>query len=375
MQVDKRRVLRGRGLTDLFIALVLSLLAASCQEKKTQAPSVIRGRAMGTTWQVTLNSVPPGMDRDALQKSIAAVIERIEAQMSHWRPESVVSRFNQRRSTRSIVIPLELADVVEEALRVHRETEGAFDITVAPLVELWGFGPGKIRQRVPSSAEITAARSSVGSRLLVFKRLASGEGRLAKKTPDVRIDLSAIAKGYALDAVAKSLDKSGAVNYLIELGGELRAKGARPDGGPWRVGLEAPDPTSVGGVRAVVELKDAAIATTGNYRKFFKDPTDKEVIYSHVLDPRTGRPVTHRGVSVSIIAKTAMRADALATALMVMGPKKGLEFAEKHGLAAAFVTRTAEGLVEKSTQRFRSLRGKRNAIPRGGKVGGVRVQH
>ena len=375
MQVDKRRVLRGRGLTDLFIALVLSLLAASCQEKKTQAPSVIRGRAMGTTWQVTLNSVPPGMDRDALQKSIAAVIERIEAQMSHWRPESVVSRFNQMQSTRSIVLPLELADVVEEALRVHRETEGAFDITVAPLVELWGFGPGTIRQRVPSSAEITAARSSVGSRLLVFKRLASGEGRLAKKTPEVRIDLSAIAKGYALDAVAKSLNKSGAVNYLIELGGELRAKGARPDGGPWRVGLEAPDPTSVGGVRAVVELKDAAIATTGNYRKFFKDPTDKEVIYSHVLDPRTGRPVTHRGVSVSIIAKTAMRADALATALMVMGPKKGLEFAEKHGLAAAFVTRTAEGLVEKSTQRFRSLRGKRNAIPRGGKVGGVRVQH
>lgn len=302
------------------IALSLVLAAMlSCDEPE---PVVLSGRAMGTTWQVSL---PPGTDG----REVAAIIERVEAEISNWRPESALSRFNRSRSTEPVLLPPEFADALRAALRVSQETEGALDITVAPLVRFWGFGPGSA-----SGESLEAARRRVDYRKLVFDGAA-----LRKTDPEVEVDLSCVGEGLAIDRIAAWLDGRGVPAYLIELGGELKAKGR-----PWRIGLERPEP-GARRLRGVVELTEGAISTSGTYRQRVKGRP-------HVIDPRTGRPVEHGLVSVSVIHESAVRADAIATALLVLGPERGWAFAEERDLAATFVFETPEGLREHPTPRF-----------------------
>ncbi len=324
----------GRVLRAACIALLLGLLPAACGPV---GPATFEGAVMGTRYRVLL--ARPPVDGRGVAAGIRQVLERVDRRMSTYKPESEVSRFNASRETGWFPVSAETARVVAKALEVWRESGGAFDITVAPLVDLWGFGPRLVPERVPSGAEIGAALARTGSRHLAVR---PDPPALRKELPELEIDLSAIAKGYAVDAVAAWLEKRGFHDYLVELGGEVRVSGQRPGGRPWRVAVER----GAQGRAGVLELTSGAVATSGDYRNWFELDG---VRYSHEIDPRTGRPVGPGLVQVTVLAPTCMEADAWATALMVAGPREGPSLARHLGLQALFLHRRGEALEELTT--------------------------
>jgi thiamine biosynthesis lipoprotein len=304
---------------------------------------------MGTTWQVTLRELPDNTSEEAIQKEIEATLERIESLASHWRTDTPVSRFNRTLDTKPFPVPPELFEILQASERIHQTTKGVFDVTIAPLVNLWGFGPiEETRGKIPSDEEIENSLSSMGQDKLELLP----KSTIRKTRTDLQLDLSALAKGYAIDQVAALLDELGALHYLIELGGELRAKGNGSKGQGWQVGLEYPEmDANTTKIHRVITLENAAVATSGNYRIAFTDP-DTGQSYSHIIDPRTGRPVNHDLLAVSVFAPTAMEADAWATALLVLGSEKGLQLAEHENLTALFVEHTPDGIQVKKTTNF-----------------------
>jgi thiamine biosynthesis lipoprotein len=296
-----------------------------------------------------LTTLPNHTSKEEIQGEIEATLERIESLASHWRADTPVSRFNRTLDTQPFPISSELLEILKVAERIHHETEGAFDVTVAPLVNLWGFGPiEETRGKIPTDKEIENALASMGQDKLELLPQSS----IRKTRPDLQLDLSALAKGYAIDQVAQRLDELGVLHYLVELGGELRAKGTGTKGQGWQVGLEHPQ-TDVNATKThqVIALENAAVATSGNYRLAFTDP-DTGQSYSHLIDPRTGRPVSHDLLAVSVLASNAMEADAWATALLVLGPEKGMQLADKENLAALFVERSPSGIQVLTTANF-----------------------
>ena len=351
----------------------LALVATGCVETARPALDAVPGRwtitgaTMGTTFTVTVVSggspaeaparpearMPPAapptgreLDRAAVEAEVRGILERIEGRMSHYRPDSELSRFNRARTTEPQPMSGETLEVVAEALAVSRASGGAFDVTVGPLVEAWGFGPPGRAPAAPDAADLVALRARVGSDLLEVDLTAS---TLRKRRPDVVLDLSAIAKGHAVDAVASLLVGRGLGDHVVEIGGELRAGGGNERGEPWRVAVERPA-LGVPAAQRIVSLTNAALATSGDYRNFY-DLDGTRV--SHTLDPRTGRPVTHRLLSVSVIAERCSLADARSTALNVLGPDDGYALAVDHGWAALFVIDDGAGrLVERETPAF-----------------------
>ena len=313
---------------------------------------------MGTTFTVTVVSGEEAAgagalafgggvrQEDELRAAVQRRLDAIEGRMSHYRPESEVSRFNAARTTEPRPMSRETLGVVAEALAVSRVSGGAFDVTVGPLVDAWGFGSGGRARAAPDEATLSELRARVGSDLLELDLAAA---TLRKGRRDVVVDLSAIAKGYAVDAVGTLLDEVGFRDHLVEIGGELRGAGTNEEGAPWRVAVERPVP-GVPAAQRIVPLTDAALATSGDYRNFY----DLDgVRVSHTIDPRTGHPVTHRLLSVSVIAERCSLADARSTALNVLGPEAGYALAVAQGWAALFVTDDGAGrLVERETPAF-----------------------
>ena len=298
--------------------------------------------------QVAPAAAPPEhqLDRAAVEAEVQGVLERIEGRMSHYRPDSELSRFNRARTTEPQQMTPETLGVVAEALAVGRVSGGAFDVTVGPLVDAWGFGPPGRAPAVPEEALLAALRARVGVDLLELDLSAS---TLRKRRADIVVDLSAIAKGYAVDAVAALLAERGFDDHLVEIGGELRAAGRNERGEPWRVAIERPA-QGVASAQRIVPLTDAALATSGDYRNFYALDGTR---VSHTIDPRTGRPVTHGPLSVSVIAERCSLADAQSTALNVLGVEEGYPLAVTHGWAALFVTDDGAGrLVERATPAF-----------------------
>lgn len=338
-----------RRIAVVCLMLCISGCDPQSEETSVSVPSsvVLRGHAMGTTWRIDI--VDAVDDQAAIQSKCESLIESLELQMSHWRTESELSRFNDWDSLEPFAISRELAEVVEEAQRIHELSDGAFDVTSGPLVNVWGFGPAGRTLGRPSPSDIESALALVGHANLSLVRRNDGASELSKLRPDVRLDLSGLAKGYAIDKLADSLDLLGIKNYLVEFGGELRARGVNASGRVWRIGLEQPNRSLTRKVRSTIELDNMAVATSGNYRNFTKDP-DAEISQCHIIDPRTGYPVRHRLVSVSVVAKTAMTADAWATALMVLGPNEGFERAQELELNATFLIRSGNTTTEKRTQ-------------------------
>ncbi|MCA9511567.1 MAG: FAD:protein FMN transferase [Myxococcales bacterium] len=296
----------------------------------------LQGAAMGTTWSVKL--ADPGLDaaaQRAAADAIAERLERVDRLMSTWKPDSELSRFNAHEGTDSFALSPETYAVLEIAQRVAEESGGAFDVTVGPLVDAWGFG-SEGRREPPAGPVLRALRERTGWRKLALGPL----GRTVRKSrPDVRVDLSAVAKGYAVDLVARGLESAGRERFLLEVGGELRASGERPGGGAWRVAIEAPDaPADARRVHRVVELRDVSMATSGDYRNYYERDGRR---LSHTIDPRTGHPIEHRLASVSVIHPEAAWADAWATALDVLGPEEGYSLAASKGLPAYFLVRDA----------------------------------
>ena len=300
----------------------------ACAQPPPEADAVrLSGESMGTTYQVTLAAPPLApAERAALQTEIDELLSRISRLTSAYDPDSEVSRFNRHRGAAPFPVSAETTEIVRSALRFAEQTSGAFDPTVAPLVELWGFGPGQKREGVPSDPEIAQALRSVGFQHL---EVIQDPPSLRKDIPDLRLDLNAIVPGYAVDQVAALLSKKGFTDFLVELGGELFAAGLNPQGARWQVGIELPDPASPPGARlsAVIPISNAAVADSGSYRKYFVRDGKR---FSHLIDPRTGRPVTHLLASATVLAPTCMEADAAATALMALGPQEGLAWFRGH---------------------------------------------
>lgn len=285
---------------------------------------------MGTTWSVKAHPVPPEVTADDLRESVRVRLEELEQQMSTWREDSAVSRFNASDSTNWFAVPRETALVVTAALTVARQTGGAFDPTVLPLVSRWGFSAGRPPTSIPAAAELRRIRDSVGYQRLAVR---AEPPALRKAVPGLQIDLSAIAKGQAVDEVAALLAARGLTNHLVEIGGELVARGLSPKGRPWRVGIEKPVP-EVREIAEVVELRGEALATSGDYRNYFELEGRR---LAHLIDPRTGEPLPQRGLAVSVRHPSCMIADAWATGLSVLGVEAGIAAAREHGLAAQFL--------------------------------------
>lgn len=304
--------------------VVVLFLVPDCPRDRTYPQ--VGGSTMGTTWRLT---VAEG-DVTSAGKLVQTRLDELEAIFTNWRPESVVSRFNASQSTGWQDVPRELAEVVILAQRISRETGGAFDVTSGPLIDLWGFGAeGRIKD-TPTDDAVTKARAQTGWEKLEVQ---ASPPRLRKTQADIQINVSALAEGHAVDDLVRLLHQTGYRHFLLDVGGELYASGTHPDGSPWTVGVQEPSAGSQG-VVGTMPLQDTALATSGTYQQFFESGGKR---YSHILDARTGRPVEHRTVSVSVVSPSCAEADAWATALLIMGPEEGRALAKKLGLDALFL--------------------------------------
>jgi len=321
----------------LTILVSMVLTAIDCEAKTAY---VIQGRTMGTTYQVKvvagyLKSV------SGLKAKIDQRLEAINRSMSTYRKDSEISRFNRfRKAGQKFQISNDFYQVMRAGKKIHRLSGGAWDGTVNPLVDLWGFGRSGRQDKIPPRSEIAARMPEVG-----FAHIeVANPGYLVKKRAGVTVDLSAIAKGYGVDQVAALLRSEGFENFLVEIGGEVYAAGQREDGGQWRIGINSPRADAAfDDVYKVVVLRHQGFATSGDYRNFFEIDG---VHYSHVIDPRTGFPVSNGVVSVSILTATCTMADGLATAVMVMGVDKGMELIERlDGVEGLIVVRQNDGTL------------------------------
>ena len=346
-------ILRRMVVPALFVgALFAVYLWRSPGDRPSREVVVFSGPAMGTTYDVKVvaDGGIPTEQSGSLALEIEQALAAVDASMSTWREDSELERFNRHGSEPFPLSPA-LDEVMATALEIGTRSGGAFDITVGPLVDAWGFGPGE-QSPAPSPERIAGLLAQTGAGLLTIDR----HSRTLRKSEDrIRCDLSAIAKGYAVDRVAAALTSAGYTDFMVELGGEVVANGVNAAGEDWRIGIEVPDPEQRA-VYAVVALDGVALATSGNYRNFRLE--DGQVV-SHIIDPRTGRPVTHALASVSVVAETCMEADAWATALSVLGPEDGLEVARREGLAVLFIARRPDGDLEETStpafERYRAL--------------------
>jgi thiamine biosynthesis lipoprotein len=333
----------GKTITGLLkrasflVYVVCALLLSGCDS----GPEIIKisGTKMGTTYHVTLVADQPAPDD--LAERIDQLLNVVDQSMSTYREDSEISVFNQTPPDQQQTISNEFAQVLRVSQQVWQQTDGAFDPTVGPLVDLWGFGPVRTDDEVPDDRLIQSALEDVGFDFLVLD-----ESTLTKTKP-LRLDLSAVAKGYAVDQVADLLESLALPDYLVEVGGELRASGSNPEGQSWRVAIETP--TLMSQIQNVVAVHDAAVATSGDYRNYFERDG---VRYSHTIDPRTGRPITHRLGSVTVIAKTCAEADAWATALMVLGEEEGMALANRHSVAVYMLVRDNNDFQALSSDAF-----------------------
>lgn len=321
--------------------MLLALLGlTACGE--TPPAHVFEGDTFGTTWQVRL-SAPVGAP-DELREALQTTLDRIDAELSTWREDSTISAFNQVHSEDWFPLTPHFAAVLDGAQWAARETGGALDITLRPLSVAWGF-QGDGTPQVPEVEELRALRRHVGMHRL--ERAADGQS-LRKRDPRVEIDLSAVAKGYAVDVLADLLREAGVENFLVEIGGEVFARGARPDGDAWRVAVDTPDAE----MAQSLTLSGLAVATSGDYRNFFEIDGRR---YAHVLHPLTGRPPDNGTAAATVVAPTAMAADALATAFLVLKPDDALAAGDRLGVGVRLIRRVGEGYTVQQNKRFEDL--------------------
>jgi thiamine biosynthesis lipoprotein len=302
---------------------------------------------MGTTWSVKL-ACAEDLDCNRLHSGIENVLARIVTQMSNWDAGSDLSRFNRAGAGNWHRLPADFYVVLDYALALAEDTGGAYDPTVGPLVDLWGFGPGGMRAELPRENDIKAARERCGYLKLKLDRKA----RRVLQPGGVCLDLCGIAKGYAVDCVASVVREEGHRDYLVEIGGELRGEGQKPDGSPWWVALETPRDRADAGSETIVASQGLGVATSGDYRRYFEH---QGVRYAHSIDPRSGYPVGNGVLSATVLHRSCMRADALATALIVLGLDAGLRFAAARNIAALFVFADGSGLQCRGTPAFTTM--------------------
>jgi thiamine biosynthesis lipoprotein len=332
----------------LLIGALGSAALAACQRPGSPSDGRVHlsGETMGSTYNVKLD--PAGHAVEQLSAAVDATLQAVDQRMSMFRPESELSAFNAASSGVPVPLSAELFGVLAVAQDVSRWSAGAFDVTVAPAVETWGFGVAK-RRVVPATRDVARQRAHVDWRGL---RLHAAQRTATKARAGLQADLGGIAKGYGVDAVARTLDELGIVHYMVEVGGEVRARGVNGAGAAWQIGVEQPDAVPQR-ARYVVPLAGRAMATSGDYRNYFEQDGRR---YSHEIDPVTAAPIAHRLCSATVVADDCIRADAIATALIVLGPERGYALAEASGIAAHFIERSAPGrFSDRMTPAFAAL--------------------
>lgn len=345
-------IYRKQGYFLLFQSLsILQALAAfeGCQEKAIPASIlVLDGETQGTTYSIKISELPHQQSAYELQAEIHTVLAQIDKQMSNWNPDSEISQFNKYSETDWFEVSADTARVVATALDISQQSGGAFDITIKPLVDLWGFGAVKNKSSIPTDSEIKAALQHSSWQTIEARSVPPS---LRKSRGNIQIDLSGIAQGFTVDRLGTLLESKGISSYLIEVGGEMRAHGRKEDGTAWKIGIERPENGTGASctVQRIVALNHRSLATSGDYRHY---RVLKDKHYSHTIDPRTGRPIEHRLASVSVLTENCMQADALATVLMVLGPEEGIRWAEEKEIAAVFIVRNGDDFIEQRTTQF-----------------------
>jgi len=334
----------------LMLVVLLTISIAACFPSNNSAKKeiLLQGRTMGTTYNVKVVAIPEHIEALKLQEKIDAVLVQVNQEMSTYISNSEISRFNKSPSTEPIEISTGFARVLKESIRLGEMSSGKLDITVAPLVNLWGFGSEQRPETVPSDEIITNTRARTG-----LKNLHLNGNKLSKDLPNLYVDLSTTAKGYGVDVVAELIEENGIANYLVEIGGEMRLKGFKHTGELWAIAIEKPILDPSGEQRAVHQViipKDNAVATSGDYRNYFEANGQR---FSHIIDPATGKPINHNLVSVTVIAPSSMTADGLSTTLMVMGVEQGMKFSVENDIAALFIYKTEHGFDDQFTVKFK----------------------
>ena len=336
----------------IFLA---SLLLSGCNQPLELQISKISGPTMGTEYHISWvsdkrNSIDLASEKKNIHQQVDQLLLAINKSMSTYDPQSELSLINHNFNPKWQTISKELYEVLDMAAEVTAQSHKAFDVTVGPLVNLWGFGPDKSNDQIPEQAKIDALMAKIGSDSIALRQQ-EGLFQLRLGAPRY-IDLSAIAKGYAVDILGNLLQAQGVDNYLIEVGGEIIAHGVKPQKQPWRIAIEAPNDDGRS-VQIIIPLSNMGIATSGDYRNFFEQEGHR---FSHTIDGRTGYPVEHKLASVSVLHESVALADAWATALTVLGSEQGLRLAEEYNLAAYFIVRAEDGYRQLSSRQFEQLR-------------------
>lgn len=342
------RVIRPvRGAACQILLCLMAAVLAGCSFEPEEKIWEISGPAFGTGYHINVVLTEDPERLEALSRGITAILESVDGSMSTWREDSELSRFNQAVD-QSLWFPVSdsLYAVLTTAQAVSSLSDGAFDVTIGPVVNLWGFGPEARPETVPDRESLALALANTGYENLQLREAP----RALRATSRQYVDLSAIAKGYAVDVVATYLEDEGVEAFLVEIGGEIRTAGRKPGGDLWRLAVEEPVPDQRQ-VHRVLALEAGAMATSGDYRNYYESQGQR---YSHTIDPETGKPVTHNLASVTVIAPTAMEADAWATTFSVMGYEESRELALQQDLAAYFILRKEDGFESQATPAFSS---------------------
>jgi thiamine biosynthesis lipoprotein len=327
-----------------FVSILLLLLSAC---SRTDQVETLTGFAQGTTWHVTVWQ-QGGVDLNTLQKNIDTEFARLDTVLSNYRADSDIELFNRSETTAPVEVGEEIVTLVRAARTVSNASQGCYDLTIKPLFDLWGFTGDTL---TPPSPEVLAR---VREHLGFDKLLTPSSYLLQKSDPKLRVDLSSIAQGYSVNRVAAVVEAAGIQNYLVEIGGELQTRGHKPDGSPWRIGVERPLPEgrSVEKALTIGRNTPTAVMTSGTYRHYFDAQGQR---YSHILDARTGRPVAHNTVSVTVVHDNPTEADAWSTALLCLGSRDGVKVAQRQGIAALFIDTEGGQLQEVPTTAWRAL--------------------
>jgi FAD:protein FMN transferase len=330
----------------LLPSLIFICIISACQRAPNDLLS-IGGLTMGTTYSIKFIPQNKNIDKNKIYTDIEQILTDINQSMSTYITDSELSLLNQSKDGEWQDISDDLYLVIEHANNVSLITNGAFDITVGPLVNLWGFGPDPITRKIPDDSLLQAIKQHTGYKKI---KLETSTKQILKSDPAIYIDLSGIAKGYAVDKIASYLDKHNIQNYLVEIGGELLGKGHNANHQAWQIGIEQAKSLERS-VQRIINLNNIAMATSGDYRNYF----EKESIrYSHTIDPATGKPILHNLASVTVLAKSAMQADAMATAFMVLGTNKTHQLADELGIAVYTLSKSTTGFEERYNTHFKS---------------------
>jgi thiamine biosynthesis lipoprotein len=337
---------RGKG-----AAFLLVFLLVGCEQTEV-VQSVYRvdyrDSTMGTRFTIKIPQLPDNVESQALKHSIKLRLDELDSQFSTYKADSEISRINAQGSGDWISVTPSFGKVMTEALRINKLSQGAFDPTIGPLVNLWGFGPDPSMTEVPDRETIKNLLLVTGTENILWD---SERLRVKKLKENIFLDFSALAKGYAVDEVARLLENQKINDFMVEIGGELRLKGVNSTGDFWRIAVEKPT-IDQRMIQQVLAVSDSGIASSGDYRNYFEKEGAR---YSHTIDPGTGYSIKHAVVSVTVLHDSTMTADAFATTFMVLGEEKGLELAKEQNLSVLFILKTDEGFVERSTSQYQLI--------------------